>query len=151
MAKTDELLDALKELVEDARGIPLAGEKCILDRDQLLDLIDELRETLPAEIKEAEDIMQRRSELVAQSKREAEAIRRQADEDARQRVSETEIVVAARRKAKEILGNAEIQGRELRRGANQYCEDTLKRTEEAVALSLEEVRKARQRFKNLAK
>ncbi len=151
MAKTDDLLDALKELVEDARGIPLAGEKCILDRDQLLDLIDELRETLPAEIKEAEDIMQRRSELVAQSKREAEAIRRQADEDARQRVSEAEIVVAARRKAKEILGNAEIQGRELRRGANQYCEDTLKRTEEAVALSLEEVRKARQRFKSLAK
>ncbi len=151
MAKTDDLLDALKELVEDARGIPLAGEKCILDRDQLLDLIDELRETLPAEIKEAEDIMQRRSELVAQSKREAEAIRRQADEDARQRVSETEIVVAARRKAKEILGNAEIQGRELRRGANQYCEDTLKRTEEAVALSLDEVRKARQRFKSLAK
>ncbi len=151
MAKTDDLLDALKELVEDARGIPLAGEKCILDRDQLLDLIDELRETLPAEIKEAEDIVQRRSELVAQSRREAEAIRRQADEDARQRVSETEIVLAARRKAKEILGNAEIQGRELRRGANQYCEDTLKRTEEAVALSLEEVRKARQRFKSLAK
>ncbi len=151
MAKTEDLLDALKELVEDARGIPLAGEKCILDRDQLLDIIDELRETLPAEIKEAEDIVQRRSELVAQSRREAEAIRRQADEDARQRVSETEIVVAARRKAKEILGNAEIQGRELRRGANQYCEDTLKRTEEAVALSLEEVRKARQRFKSLAK
>ncbi len=151
MAKTEDLLDALKELVEDARGIPLAGEKCILDRDQLLDLIDELRETLPAELKEAEDIMQRRSELVAQSKREAEAIRRQADDDARQRVSETEIVLAARRKAKEILGNAEIQGRELRRGANQYCEDTLKRTEEAVALSLEEVRKARQRFKSLAK
>ncbi len=151
MAKTDDLLDALKELVEDARGIPLAGEKCILDRDQLLDLIDEIRETLPAEIKEAEDIVQRRNELVAQSRREAEAIRRQADEDARQKVSETEIVVAARRKAKEILGNAEIQGRELRRGANQYCEDTLKRTEEAVALSLDEVRKARQRFKSLAK
>ncbi len=151
MAKTDDLLDALKELVEEARGIPLAGEKCILDRDQLLDLIDELRETLPAEIKEAEDIVQRRSELVAQSRREAEAIRRQADEDARQKVSQTEIVIAARRKAKEILGNAEIQGRELRRGANQYCEDTLKRTEEAVALSLDEVRKARQRFKSLAK
>jgi len=151
MAKTDDLLDTLKELVEEARGIPLAGEKCILDRDQMLDLIDELRESLPTEIKEAEDIVQRRSELVAQSRREAEAIRRQADEDARQKVSETEIVVAARRKAKEILGNAEIQGRELRRGANQYCEDTLKRTEEAVALSLDEVRKARQRFKSLAK
>ncbi len=151
MSKTDELIDSIYDVVEDAKGIPLAGEKCILDRDRLLDLLDELRSTLPEELKNAEDIMQRRSELVAQSKREAEAIRRQAEEDARQMVSETEIVVAARRKAKEVLGNAEIQGRELRRGANQYCEDTLKRTEEAVALSLEEVRKARQRFKSLAK
>ena len=65
-------------------------------------------------------------------------------------VAETEIVVAARRKAKEVQGNAEIQARELRRVANEYCEDTLKRTEEAVALSLEEVRKARQRFKSIA-
>ena len=48
-------------------------------------------------------------------------------------------------------GNAEIQARELRRVANEYCEDTLKRTEEAVALGLEEVRKARQRFKSIAK
>ncbi len=151
MAKTDELFDNIFDLVEDARGIPLAGEKCIIDRDRLLDLLDELRSTLPEDIKNAEDIMQRRSELVAQSKREAEAIRRQAEEDARQMVSETEIVIAARRKAKEVVGNAEIQGRELRRGANQYCEDTLKRTEEAVALSLEEVRKARQRFKTIAK
>ncbi len=151
MAKTDELFDNIFDLVEDARGIPLAGEKCIIDRDRLLDLLDELRSTLPEEIKNAEDIMQRRSELVAQSKREAEAIRRQAEEQARQMVSETEIVIAARRKAKEVVGNAELQGRELRRGANQYCEDTLKRTEEAVALSLEEVRKARQRFKTIAK
>mgnify|MGYP000429989126 CR=1 FL=1 len=77
--------------------------------------------------------------------------REKAEEDARQMVSETEIVVAARKKAKEVQGNAEIQARELRRVANEYCEDTLKRTEEAVALSLDEVRKARQRFKSIAK
>ncbi len=151
MAKTDELFDSIFDLVEDARGIPLAGEKCIVDRDRLLDLLDELRATLPEDIKNAEDIMQRRAELVAQSKREAEAIKRQAEEDARQMVSETEILIAARRKAKEVIGNAEIQGRELRRGANQYCEDMLKRTEDAITLSLEEVRKAKQRFKKIAK
>ena len=49
------------------------------------------------------------------------------------------------------VGNAEIQARELRRVTNEYCEDTLKRTEEAVALSLEEIRKVRQRFKSIAK
>ncbi len=151
MSKLDELISAMHNMVLDAKGIPLASEKCILDRDNLLDLIEDLRDTLPGELKEAEDIVQRKDELLTSSKREAEAIRRQAEEDARQMVSETEIVVAARRKAKEVQGNAEIQARELRRVANEYCEDTLKRTEEAVALSLEEVRKARQRFKSVAK
>lgn len=114
-------------------------------------LLDELRSTLPNDLQAAQDIVAKRNDLLASGKREAEAIRRKAEEDARQMVSETEIVVAARKKAKEVQGNAEIQARELRRVANEYCEDTLKRTEEAVALSLDEVRKARQRFKSIAK
>ena len=148
MATLDELINRMYDMV---KGIPLAGEKCILERDQMLDLLDELRSTLPNDLQAAQDIVAKRNDLLASGKREAEAIRRKAEEDARQMVSETEIVVAARKKAKEVQGNAEIQARELRRVANEYCEDTLKRTEEAVALSLDEVRKARQRFKSIAK
>ena len=172
MATLEELINRMYDMVQDAKGIPLAGEKCILERDHMLDLLDELREALPNDLQQAQEIVAKRSEMLASGKREAEAIRRQAEEDARQMVSETEIVVAARRKAeedarqmvseteivvaarkkaKEVQGNAEIQARELRRVANEYCEDTLKRTEEAVALSLDEVRKARQRFKSIAK
>ena len=151
MATLDELINRMYDMVQDAKGIPLAGEKCILERDQMLDLLDELRSTLPNDLQAAQDIVAKRNDLLASGKREAEAIRRKAEEDARQMVSETEIVVAARKKAKEVQGNAEIQARELRRVANEYCEDTLKRTEEAVALSLDEVRKARQRFKSIAK
>ena len=149
MATLDELINRMYDMVQDAKGIPLAGEKCILERDQMLDLLDELRSTLPNDLQAAQDIVAKRNDLLASGKREAEAIRRKAEEDARQMVSE--IVVAARKKAKEVQGNAEIQARELRRVANEYCEDTLKRTEEAVALSLDEVRKARQRFKSIAK
>lgn len=152
MATLEELINRMYDMVQDAKGIPLAGEKCIVERDHMLDMLDELREALPNDLQQAQEIVAKRSEMLASGKREAEAIRRQAEEDARQMVSETEIVVAARRrKAKEVQGNAEIQARELRRVANEYCEDTLKRTEEAVALGLEEVRKARQRFKSIAK
>lgn len=152
MARLDEIIDNIYDLVQDARGFPLGnGQRCILERDHLLDLLDELKSALPNDLRMAEEIVQRRTEMMAATKREADAIRRQAEEDARQMVSDTEIVIAARRKAKEVQGNAEIQARELRRVANEYCEDTLKRTEDAVALSLEEVRKARQRFKALAK
>ena len=148
MATLEELINRMYDMVQDAKGIPLAGEKCIVERDHMLDMLDE---ALPNDLQQAQEIVAKRSEMLASGKREAEAIRRQAEEDARQMVSETEIVVAARRKAKEVQGNAEIQARELRRVANEYCEDTLKRTEEAVALGLEEVRKARQRFKSIAK
>ena len=151
MATLEELINRMYDMVQDAKGIPLAGEKCIVERDHMLDMLDELREALPNDLQQAQEIVAKLSEMLASGKREAEAIRRQAEEDARQMVSETEIVVAARRKAKEVQGNAEIQARELRRVANEYCEDTLKRTEEAVALGLEEVRKARQRFKSIAK
>ena len=151
MATLDELINRMYDMVQDAKGIPLAGEEGILVRHQMVDLLDELGSTLPDDLQAAQDIVAKRNDMLASGKRGAEAIRRKAEEDARQMVSETEIVVAARKKAKEVQGNAEIQARELRRVANEYCEDTLKRTEEAVALSLDEVRKARQRFKSIAK
>lgn len=151
MAQLEEIVNSLYNMVQDAWAMPLGGEKCVIERDRALDLLDELRTNLPGELRMAKDIVDKRNDLVAAGKREAEAIRKQAEETARIQISEAEIVQAARRKAKEILGNAEIQARELRRVANEYCEDTLKRAEEAVALSLEEVKNARVRFKSAAK
>lgn len=151
VAALDEVVNSLYQMVQDAWSVPLGGDKCVIERDRALDLLDELRVNMPADVKMAKDIVEKRNELIATGKREAEAIRKQAEEAARQQVSEAEIVQQARRKAKEILGNAEIQARELRRVANEYCEDTLKRAEEAVATSLEEVKKARSRFKTAAK
>ena len=98
MATLDELINRMYDMVQDAKGIPLAGEKCILERDQMLDLLDELRSTLPNDLQAAQDIVAKRNDLLASGKREAEAIRRKAEEDARQMVSETEIVVAGQRR-----------------------------------------------------
>nr|WP_243024026.1 ATPase [Butyricicoccus sp. AF10-3] len=100
MATLEELINRMYDMVQDAKGIPLAGEKCIVERDHMLDMLDELREALPNDLQQAQEIVAKRSEMLASGKREAEAIRRQAEEDARQMVSETEIVVAARRKAR---------------------------------------------------
>ena len=141
MATLEELINRMYDMVQDAKGIPLAGEKCIVERDHMLDMLDELREALPNDLQQAQEIVAKRSEMLASGKREAEAIRRQAEEDARQMVSETEIVVAARRKASEKYRATPIQVVSCAAWQMNYCEDTLKRTEEAVALGLEEVRK----------
>ena len=151
MAPFEELINSMYDMVQDAKNMPLSSDKCVLERDRLLDMLDELRAQLPADIKMAQDIVEKRNELIAAGKREAETLRKKAEDAARQMISETEIVVAARKRAKEIVGNAEIQARELRRVANEYCEDALKRTEETLGGTLDGVRKARVQFKSLAK
>ncbi len=110
MATLEELINRMYDMVQDAKGIPLAGEKCIVERDHMLDMLDELREALPNDLQQAQEIVAKRSEMLASGKREAEAIRRQAEEDARQMVSETEIVVAARRKGQGSTGQCRDSG-----------------------------------------
>lgn len=149
MATVEELVNSLYEMVQDAGAVPFT-DKCMLERDRVLDMLDELRVSLPSDIKMAQEIVEKRNELIAAGKHEADALRKQAEEAARTMVNETEIVKAARMKAKELMVNAETQSRELQKAANMYCEDTLKRTEESVALGLEEVKKARARFRDLA-
>ena len=150
-AELENLINQLYEMVKEGWNVPLSQDKVVIERDRALDLIEELRSNLPSDIRMAAQIVEKRDDMLEAGKREADVLRQQAEEAARRMVSETQIVAEARKKAKEIIGNAEIQARELRRVANEYCEDTLKRTEESMALSLDEIKKARQRFKAVAK
>ncbi len=150
-AELENLINQLYEMVKEGWNVPLSQDKVVIERDRALDLIEELRSNLPSDIRMAAQIVEKRDDMLEAGKREVEMMRQQTEELARRMVSETQIVAEARKKAKEILGNAEIQARELRRVANEYCEDTLKRTEESMALSLDEIKKARQRFKSIAK
>ena len=117
----------------------------------MLDLIDELRSTLPADIKMAAEIVQQKNQMMSDGRRELDTMRRRLEEEARKMLNKTEIMQEARKRAKEIVGNAEIQARELRRAANEYCDESLKRTEEALNLSAEELKKARAKFRAAAK
>lgn len=150
-AALEELINNIQEMVQEAWTLPLSSDKCVIERDRMLDLIDELRSTLPADIKMAADIVEKRNEMMAAGKRDLDAMRKKFEEEARRMVSETQIMQEARKKAREIVGNAEIQARELRRAAGEFCDESLKRTEESMALSLEELKKARARFKAATK
>ena len=120
-------------------------------RRQLLDLIDELRSTLPADIKMAAEIVQQRNQMMNDGRRELETMRKRLEEEARKLLNKTEIMQEARKRAKEIVGNAEIQARELRRAANEYCDNSLKRAEESLNLSAEELKKVRAKFRAAAR
>ena len=146
----DELVDMLYEMVSDAWALPLSGEKCLLERDKALDLIEEIRANLPKDLETARRIVDERNEILSEAKREGENIKRGAEERARQMVSENEILISAKQKASELTTVAETRSRDICRAANEYVDDMLLRVEDVMKQALEETRKSRQQFKNLS-
>ena len=146
----EELLDMLFEMIDEAKNAPLSSDKCVIERDRALDLIDDIRSQFPMELSEAKKMMANRAEMVASAKREADSIRKAAEDRARQLLAEDTITLQARQRANEMMQQAEERSRELKRSANEYCEDALRRTEEAVAEAYDEIKKSRARFRAAA-
>ena len=86
----EELLDMLFEMIDEAKSMPLSSDKCILERDKALDLLDEIRAQFPMELAEAKKLIAARTEYIASAKREGELIRKQAEEQARALLKEAE-------------------------------------------------------------
>ncbi|MCL1828146.1 MAG: hypothetical protein FWG32_01480 [Oscillospiraceae bacterium] len=145
-----ELLEMLYTMVTEAWGVPLGNEKCIIERDTVLNILDEIKAQLPVELAEAKRLVFAKDEFISNAKREADSIRRVAEEQARRIVDDQEIVRIARSRSNELVSTAENKSRELQRAANEYVDDALRRTEEAVTKALEEVRQSRIRFRGAA-
>ena len=145
----EDLITTLYDMIQDAKSVPLAGDKCIMERDRALDLLDEIIAQLPAELKQSRTIVESRNELIGQARREAEVIIRQAQEKADRMVQEEAIYQEAKRQCQELVLNTQNQLAELRKASNAYMDDALMRTEEAMAQALAEVRDTRTKFKAL--
>ena len=145
----EDIISALYDMVQDARGVPLAADKCIVERDKVLDMLDEIIAQLPVELKQARTIVESRNELIGQARREAESLIRQAQDKANQMVTEEAIYLEAKRQCQEMVQQTQTRMAELRKVSNDYMDDALRRTEEAIAMSLEDVRDTRSKFKAL--
>ena len=145
----EDIISALYDMVQDARALPLGADKCILERDKVLDMLDEIIAQLPVELKQARTIVESRNELIGQARREAEALIRQAQEKADKMIEEEAIYQEAKRQCQEMVMQTQARMSELRKASNDYMDDALRRTEEAIALSLEDVRDTRTKFKAL--
>lgn len=144
----EELLDQIDDMLDKAWSFPLSGGKCLMEADRLRNIVDDIRGNMPSEIRQAKAIVADRSDIVATAKREGEEIIRAAEERARRMVAQEEVVRQAQQKANEILTQAQQKSREMRKGASDFSEDLLRRTEEVLAQRLAEVRQARQVLRN---
>ena len=144
---TEDIIGALYDMVQDARSMPLAADKCILERDKVLDMLDEIIAQLPGELKQSRTIVESRNELISQARRAAAGILRDAQEKAKQMVTKEAIYAEAKKRSEELVGQTQNRINQLRKAANEYMDESLRQTEEVVSKALNEVRDTRMKFR----
>ena len=132
------LIDMLYEKVEDAKAPALKPNMSMVDRDEILDLLDELRAQLPVELRRAKELLSAREKFVEDAKRDVDRMMRQAELEAKSKVSESEAMTA----------HAEERCRRMYQVTNEYTEDALARAEEAMQMALDEVKQSRVNFRS---
>ena len=147
----NELLDTIEDALEEGANVPLSGGKKIVNAEQIRDYLDEIRENLPGELRQAQQIVNDRAQIVDMANAQAQAIVKKAEERARILVSEAEIVKAAQQRAGEITSAAQSEARTLRQTVTDYCDNMLRNTEETMAENAAQVKKVRANLRQNAK
>lgn len=141
-----DLIHSLQEMVEDAKPVPLGGDKCIVDREKMLYIINETIRFLPEDLEIARDIVAKRNTIINEAKEQSDDMIKKAQFQVQKMVSEQEIVFEATAEAREILLNAKTKSAEMKKVATDYCADALQRTEEGIASIFEDVKSTRRKF-----
>ena len=118
------LIDKLDDTIHNAKPVPLTDQVRV-DKEEIYDILDQMRATIPEEIKQARWIVKERQEMLAEAKREAERILKEARDEQMRLISEEEVVKQAERQAEEIVEEARTREREIRLGAEDYADDIL--------------------------
>lgn len=145
----EELIGNLYDLVQDARSMPLSADKCIIERDTVLDMLDEIIAQLPGELKQSRTIVESRNELINQARREAENVIRQAQEQAKQLVTNENIYLQAKEQSDKLIAQAQDRVNHIRKAGNDYMFEALRRAEETVAEALSDIQSTRMKFRSV--
>ena len=139
------LIDKLDDLIHNARPVPLTDQVRV-DREEIYDLLDQMRATIPEEIKQARWIVKERQEMLAEAKREAERVVKEAREQSERLISDEEVYKQAERAAEEIIEDARETERQIRLGAEDYADEILSTLEVNLEKFLSAVQRGRDRL-----
>ena len=143
----EEMINTLYDYIQDAKALPLGADRCILEREKALDMLDEIIAQLPDELKQSRTIVESRNELISQARREAETVLRQAQEQAKQMQTKEAVYQEAKKRSEELVSQTQNRINQLRKAANEYMDDSLRQTEEVISNGLNEVRDTRMKFR----
>jgi vacuolar-type H+-ATPase subunit H len=142
------VLDELEAIVQDASRVPMRKGRAVIDRADLLVMLDELRGSLPGELSEAEAIRRECAAIVASAEEEARRIVEEAHERAEARVMETELYRRSQRRAAEGIDRAERYAQEIQGGSEVYQDRVMSQLESWFQDSLTSVGESRQELGN---
>jgi len=133
------LLDRLEAVLVESRQLPFVSG-VLVDRDRCFDIINQMRISIPEEVKKAQRLQQERERVIAHANEEAERIIALAREQAAALVGEHEIADQAGHKAQVVLERAQREAQDVRNGADDYALAVLKQLEENLLQQLTTVR-----------
>lgn len=125
------ILETLEDLVEKSVNVPFSG-KCIVDKEEMLEIIKEIRLKLPDDIKQAKWVKEERQRILLDAQKEANNIIKDAENKIASLVDEHEITKQAYEQATEIVASAQKNAREIRLGTREYADNVLNKVEEIL-------------------
>jgi hypothetical protein len=133
------LVDRLEELFNQSRSIPLTRQ-VVVDEDRMLDLVDQMRVSIPEEVKKAQQILSQRDRILAQSQEEANRTVSLAREKSEQLMEKDAVVQAAHSRADQILAKARLEAEGIREEADRYVVERLATLQMELERILNQVR-----------
>ncbi len=143
---TAALLDHLEHSVVSAKSMPFSNN-CLVDREEMLVLIGMLRDSLPAELKQAKWLLEQNRQLIAEARKEAESMIREAETRMTGMIDEHEITQQARQQAQQTVEAANHSAKMIRSGAMEYARKRLLELEKQLTEMLSTVQENKKELK----
>ncbi|KAB3535218.1 ATP synthase F0 subunit B [Alkaliphilus pronyensis] len=143
-----KLIEELEDIIENGSSIPFAN-KVMVDRNDALEIIKEIRIHLPDEIKQAQWIKEERQKILIEAQQEADLILEEANKHIREMVEEDEITKKAQKQAEDIVKQAQSSAKEMRIGAREYVDQLLGLTEEKLLEVIGTIKENRSEIKEM--
>ena len=140
------LLETLEDIMEKSRNVPFSG-KCMVDKEEFLEIIKEIRLKLPDEIKQAKWVKEERQRILEESQNEANDIIKEAENRIISMIDEHEITRKAYEKKVEIIETANEMSREIKSGTEEYADGVLAGVEVALEDALKIIKNNRKELK----
>ncbi len=135
----EQLIDTLEDKIDSCTTIPI-WKKGIIDKDELLEMIADIRVKFPDEMKQAKWVKDERQRIISDAQKEAASIIKAAEEKIAMMINEHDITQQAYEKANQLVDSAQKNAHDIRVGANQYADDVLRALEEELIKTADTIR-----------